>query len=122
MDETYRFIKTEGRWYIDLPEYLEQGGNMAELEMVEGADTMLDIMAENKNEVAVTIAKEPFENADKLVLTEKCEPLIGGRYYLMKKFEDTELNQTMWLCQVTEFVSGDIPQEIYIKQIGRAHV
>jgi len=36
----YRFIKDGIKWYIDLPEYLEQGGTMGDLEMVEGADKM----------------------------------------------------------------------------------
>ena len=114
--KTYRFIKTAGRWYIDLPDYLEQGGNMAELEMVEGADIMLDIMAENKHAVNLCIADKPFENADKLVLTEKCDPVIGGGYYLLKEYEGTIINQTMWLCQVTAFVFGKISPEIYVKR------
>jgi hypothetical protein len=114
--KTYRFIKTGENWYIDLPEYLEQGGSIGDLQMVEGADTMLDVMAENKDKVTLTIARELFQGADKLILTEKCDPLIGGGYYLMKEYEGKQINQIMWLCQVTEFVFGDIPPEIYIRK------
>ena len=42
---SYTFIKESSGWYIDLPEYIEQGGNKGDLAMVEGADTMLDIMS-----------------------------------------------------------------------------
>jgi len=31
-----------GRWYIDLPQYLKEGGKKADLELVAGADTMLN--------------------------------------------------------------------------------
>ena len=54
--KTYRFIKLEDYWFIDLPEYIEQGGNPGDLQMVDGADTMLDVMAENGDSVSLTIS------------------------------------------------------------------
>jgi hypothetical protein len=40
MRQILRFYRTtEDRWYIDLPEWK---GSIADLEMIEGADTMLD--------------------------------------------------------------------------------
>src|SRR6187551_795017 len=98
--KTYKFIKTGRDWYIDLPEYIEQGGSIGDLQMVDGADKMLDMMAEGKNSVT---------------LTEKCDPYIGGGYYIMKQYEGQEINRTMWLCQVTEFVFGDIPPLIFVR-------
>ena len=112
----YRFLKTGQDWHIDLPEFLEQGGSHGELQMVEGADKMLDMMAENGNTVTLNISTEKFDGADMLLLTEKCAPYIGGGYYIMKQYEGQEVNRTMWLCQVTAFVFGDIPQQIYIKR------
>jgi hypothetical protein len=115
--KSYKFIKTGQEWYIDLPEYLEQGGSIGDLQMVDGADKMLDLMAENKSTVTLFISKEQFEGADILTLTEKCDPYIGGGYYIMKEYEGQEINRTMWLCQVTEFVFGDIPQQIFVKRV-----
>jgi hypothetical protein len=112
----YKFIKTGKEWYIDLPEFLEQGGSIGDLQMVDGADKMLDMMAGNNTTVVLNIAKEQFEGADILVLTEKCDPYIGGAYYLMKQYEGKEIDQTMWLCQVTAFVFGELPQQIFIKR------
>lgn len=44
--KTHTFYKDEyGGWYMDLPEYLEQGGSKGDLAMVAGADTMLDSIA-----------------------------------------------------------------------------
>ena len=114
--KTYKFIKTGQDWYIDLPEYIEQGGSAGDLQMVDGADKMLDMMAEGKNSVTLNIAREQFEGADILILTEKCDPYIGGGYYIMKQYEGQEINRTMWLCQVTEFVFGDIPPLIFVRR------
>lgn len=115
MRKAYTFIKTGRDWYIDLPEYIEQGGSAGDLQMIDGADKMLDMMAGNESAVTVEVAREPFEGADVLKLTEKCDPTIGGGYYLMKMFEGQEINRSMWLCQVTEFVFGDIPEQIFVK-------
>jgi hypothetical protein len=49
--QTYRFIKEGTEWYIDLPEYIENGGSKGDLQMVEGADTMLDIISAGGDEV-----------------------------------------------------------------------
>lgn len=115
--KSYQFIKTGRDWFIDLPEYLEQGGSKGDLQMVDGADTMLDMMAEGNDTVSLYVSRDAFDGADLLVLTEKCDPYIGGGYYLMKNYEGQEINKNMWLCQVTEFVFGDIPEQIYVKRI-----
>ena len=114
--KSYRFVRTGEDWYIDLPEFIEGGGSRGDLQMVDGADKMLDLMAGNENEVTLHIEKEPFEGADVLMLTEKCDPYIGGGHYLMKQYEGLEINRTMWLCQVTEFVFGGIPEQIFVKR------
>ncbi|HKZ68192.1 MAG TPA: DUF6717 family protein [Chitinophagaceae bacterium] len=97
-------------WYIDLPEYLL---------MVSGADTMLDIIAGEKSEVTLQINTEPFEGADELLLTERCDPIPGGGYFHLKPFENKKVNKDLWLCDVTRFVFGDIPKKIYVKKIQR---
>ncbi|WP_242696544.1 DUF6717 family protein [Longitalea luteola] len=114
--KTYRFIKTNGEWFIDLPEYIEQGGSAGDLQMVLGADTMLDIMAGKASSIELTLGEEPFEGADELILTERCDPVIGGGYYLMKTYKGQPINKTMWLCQVTEFVFGSLPERIFVRQ------
>ena len=114
--KTCKFIKTGKEWYIDLPEFIEQGGNFGDLQMIDGADTMLDIMAGAENSVVLYVARESFSGADVLILTEKCDPYIGGGNYILKKFGGKQINKTIWLCQVTEFVFGDIPEQIFIKR------
>jgi hypothetical protein len=112
----YRFSKTGGEWYMDLPEYIKQGGNVGNLQMVEGADKMLDEIAGSADRVVLSLSKENFDGADVLILKEKADPIKGGGYYFLAELEGKVLNQTMWLCDVTEFVLGDIPPEIYLKR------
>ena len=115
--KTHTFYKEEhGGWFIDLPEYLQQGGSKGDLAMVAGADTMLDRIASGANRVTISIDTKPFENADELKLLEVCAPSMGGGYYLMKSFEGKQVNQQMWLCDVTNFVFGYLPEKIYVKR------
>ena len=112
----YKFTKTGSDWYIDLPEYIWQGGSIGDLQMVDGADAMLDRMAANDKSISLAISIEPFEGADELTLLDKCDPYIGGGNYLMKVYEGKEINWKMWLCQVTAFVFGDIPAQIFVRR------
>ncbi len=85
--EAYKFIKEGSEWYIDLPEYLANGGSKGDLQMVQGADTMLDIISEGRMEISLMLDKVSFAGSDKLVLTERCDPYIGGGYYHLQSFE-----------------------------------
>jgi len=115
--KNYRFIKEPAGWFIDLPEFLEQGGSKGDLEMVEGADTMLDIIAQGNSAVTLAIEETDFEGAELVQLTEKCDPYVGGGYYVLRNWNGKEVNHTMWLCAVTEFVFGYLPEKIFIKQV-----
>ena len=116
--KTHHFVREGMGWYIDFPEYLAQGGDKGDLQMISGADTMLDIIAETENEVKLQIDTEFFDGADELLLTELCDPILGGGYYHMKKFENKSVNKDLWLCDVTRFVFGNIPDRIYIKKLN----
>lgn len=112
---TYRFLKEPSGWYIDLPPFIEQGGSKEALQMVEGADIMLDIIGDGKDTVVLDIDTEPFAGAVSLVLTEKCDPYIGGGYYLMEEWDGKKIRLNMWLCGVTEWVFGTIPPVIFVR-------
>jgi hypothetical protein len=112
----HTFIKEDNRWFIDLPEYIEQGGSKAELEMVAGADEMLSILAGKKKMVTLTMDTAPFEGADVLELVELCDAPMGGGYYVLKTYQGKTINRKMWLCDVTLFVFGDMPEKIFIRK------
>lgn len=113
---SYKFYKINQCWYIDLPEFIEQGGSIEDLQMVEGADRLLDIIAAGAAEVMINISAEPIEDAAILQLTERCDPLIGGGYYFIQQYQQQPINLTVWLCNVTTFVFGNLPERIFIKK------
>ena len=113
----FRFYKeTDNRWYIDLPEWT---GSKAELEMVSGADAMLEYMAEGSNEVYAYISETEFEGSDTLQLKGLAIDLGNGAYYFMQKYRGIEINLDAWLCDVTKFVfNGDFPSRIFICKLA----
>jgi len=122
-DMKKRFYKQNGIWYIDLPEFLEQGlGTLADLMMVDGADTFLDHLAVNQSEVEVYFSEKPFDEAKFTLLTEaqgknnslfsffRFAPAQYGCYYRVSELN----NHRLWLCPVTEYVFGAYPDKIWV--------
>jgi hypothetical protein len=113
---TYTFVKKDGRWHVDAPTYLQQGGNTDDLAMTYGADAMLNLMSNGNDSVTLTLNTEPFDNADVLELVQTCKPFMEGGYYSMNKHNGAPINYNMWLHDVTRFVFGDTPDKIYIRR------
>ncbi len=99
------------RWYVELPSY---EGPKSDLEMVTGADTMLEYMAEGEMSVDVVISEDEFQGGDKLVLVKTDE---NGGDYKMSTYRGIEINLDLWLCNVTLFVLGKFPEVIWIAKI-----
>jgi len=96
-----------GRWYIVLPDY---PGAHADLEMVQGADKLLDqIDKKNKKWVGLSVEETPSNFDFKLVFMFK---LLGGAIY---RFHNPHgKNYTIWLCKVTKYVfDGELPKRLY---------
>lgn len=111
---TFRFYKElDNRWYADVPEWT---GFKEELEMVSGADTMLDIIAQGESEVRLKLSTKHFDNSSCLKLLRE-DSEIGGGHYVMEKYIGIEFNLELWLCEVTRFVLGCIPENIYIAKV-----
>ena len=117
LEAVYRFVKEGGLWYIDLPEYLAQGGRKADLLMVEGADDLLDFMADERKSISMELDTVPFDGADVMDLLELCQAPKGGGYYILHTYQQQVLQKKLWLCDVTLFVFGDMPERIYVKKV-----
>lgn len=103
----YKFIKEAGdRWYIDLPNW---EGSKDELEMVEGADILLDIIAQDESIVDVTISTSYFPEAE-FTLDFRRIDSAGAWYQVKGQFHTFEA----WLCEVTKFIFGNFPNKLYI--------
>lgn len=103
--KNFKFELVENRWYVVLPEWK---GSKDELEMVCGADTMLDILAQGNSIVYMTISEKEYEGY-KFCLEYKEDMAEGGLYSLVSK----EYNFEVWLCHVTKFVFGYLPKKLY---------
>lgn len=100
----YTFNKEEGQWYIDLPQWT---GSKAELQMVGGADTLLDHLSNNGNTVSLSLSSDKecpygYHTLKRIVQT----PPNGCIYHLGYT--------PIWLCNVTKFVFNDkFPKRIH---------
>lgn len=123
---THRFYKDKnGIWYIDLPAFLDAGlGTKANLMMVAGADTFLDKLSNDGDDVSIHIETEPYAEQEyaltriefgldkELLDAVGHAPVEYGAYY---KASDGHI---LWLCPVTEYVfDGSYPEDIYINVV-----
>ena len=95
------------RWFAEVPGW---EGDRDELEMVMGADTMLDYISQEEDSVYLTLSLEEFKGYEYL-LTLNEEVYDGGNYHLVGKNVEFDV----WICHVTKFVFGHLPEKIYIK-------
>jgi len=127
MTQIKKFYKENGLWYIDLPEFLEAGlGTRNNLLMVDGADTMLDILSNNSDKITLEFDNEPFQDythtLNKRIIGMNKQlldnighaPVDYGAYYTVEQLD----NHQLWLCPVTEYVfDGGYPENIYLRVV-----
>ena len=101
--------KKQDRWYIDLPEWK---GPKANLEMVAGADDLLNFLSRGVDRINVTFADEKIDNGFAL-------KHIGGGVYEVDMATDADISaapKSIWLCEVTKFIfEGTYPDMIYFR-------
>jgi len=105
-NQNFLFYKEDNRWYVDLPEW---EGSKEDLEMVEGADLLLEILSNGNSDVTVKFTDEPTPFPEFHTLTH-----IGDGYYNNNAWHGPS---TIWLCHVTEFVIGKYPKFIYYAKL-----
>lgn len=117
-----RFYQEEdGRWYIDLPEYINEGlGTKDNLEMVAGADTLLSTLAQGETNIYVRFSDKPFEGST-------IELIRSSGYTYTEEFDDIDVDPgayytvkhtdaIIWLCPVTRYVfNNTYPETIFVQ-------
>lgn len=100
------------KWFVVLPDW---PGSKEDLEMVSGADVMLEILAQGEDSIRPIISTEPFEGCDTLELLET--PEYGGGIYWINTLNGITYEFEIWLCNVTKFALNceTMPYKIYIK-------
>jgi hypothetical protein len=116
MTQNFRFYKElDGRWYVELPGW---EGEKEDLEMVQGADTMLNLISGSADECLLKLSDVLFDDAEVLDLEHIREPnLGGGGDYLLHKYEGETTLLRLWLCEVTSYVFNGLPERIYFKKV-----
>jgi hypothetical protein len=99
--------ENDGKWYIVLPEW---EGAHNELEMVAGADVLLDSISKDGKYCEINVSEEPINNSIKLTLD---RPASGGGVYNVDNHPSV---MQIWLCHVTKFVyEGKLPETLYFQ-------
>lgn len=108
--EKVTFKKENGVWYFDYPEWVL---SKASLSMVRGSDTLLDILAKDKNEITLKVSFQnkplPFNRNEIIELIKDSGSLITGYDY--------RIHFAYWniyLCPVTLAKFKCFPKYIYI--------
>jgi hypothetical protein len=116
------YQEEDGRWYIDLPEYIESGvGTKSNLEMVAGADTFLSTLAQGETSITLKFTDEEFVDHDVELIRSSNHgytselmddvELDAGAWYTVK---DNDHN--LWLCPVVLYLfNNTYPQNIFIQ-------
>lgn len=120
------FNRTDGKWFLDWPAYLEAGGTKDDLEMVFGADTFLsDRCVIGKDTVTIDIQFERMKGYSELVRSSN--NLDAGAFYVhveqipysvdcnIEPDYIPTVREVMWLCDVVKWIFGDFPKNIYFK-------
>jgi hypothetical protein len=104
MTRKITFVKEEDhRWFVVLPEW---EGDKDDLEMILGADTMLDVLADGNTIVDLLISDEPFNHKFELKFVRED---LGGSFYQVGE----PVSMEIWLCEIVKFVFGEFPKTIY---------
>ena len=98
------FYKEDTKWYITLPEW---EGDKADLEMVWGANELLDIVSKYTDSVSCSFSTKPFEGSNMLerrcICAEEDLQCQGGpsegAYYFIKTYNDLEINLSLLLLR-----------------------
>jgi hypothetical protein len=125
------FMKLDGSWYADLPEYIEQGGTLGECLMVAGAPQLIEMLG-GIDRLTVEISTEWMQNCDAILSKiystqedDEGEALSSGpgwSYYatmiLSKSTDEPHRTLNVGLCPVNAWVFGGThPNTIFIKLV-----
>lgn len=113
----HRFYKNELGWFIDLKWF---PFNKAWLAMVAGADTLLDYLANGKDEITLQISTSPIPFSDGFLEKHVSPSLSQGAFYFSREGylnRGVSFIESVWLCPATLWVFWKYPKKIYYKVV-----
>lgn len=111
MNTEFEFERYEdGRWYVVFPEY---SGPHEDLEMVAGADRMLDALSTDGLYAKLSISESECDmDEDCFTLELEAHDDDGGWYNVI---DCPSFQGTIWLCNVVHEFFEDHPQILYCR-------
>ena len=115
--DAYTFKREDGQWYIQLPASLEKGWSKPELRLTEGAPKFLNTLSNGAPRLRLRISLERHAGWDVLELINHCEAPKGGAIYLFTPGGEQAFSSLFWICDLSLFVFGDMPEHIYVLRL-----
>lgn len=131
MKTLHFYEEDEGKWFIELPEYLDEDlhpddddyeqRNKQDLQMVLGADTFLQEISEGEGKVSLLISLDSKEIRDweglPQFVNHKWDFLIRADYVktFVGKYYTGYNNRYIWLGPVFSWIFDEYPQYVYYK-------
>ena len=109
----FHFYKIAGEWFLDDPDYLEAGGDPANLEVVDGMKDLLEFVAKDRSAVKLVAALEPFEEAEEMVLIGSSGGNSGG-YYWLQSLKGQVVEQEFWVNELIYHYFNQLPTKMYV--------
>ena len=100
----------DGRWFVVLPDY---DGDQEDLEMIDGADKLLDILTTDGLYVNLSVSLKEVPGMFHLQLVKHDE--IGATYEVTN--HGYFLHKDIWLCNVVHYLFGEHPEIIYFEPV-----
>ena len=99
----------DGRWFVVMPEY---DGDQEDLEMVDGADDLLDFLTTDGLYVSIEFTEEDDPDFP-YILELVAHDSIGGTYRVINL---PGFEKDIWLCNVVHEVFGEHPELIRFRE------
>jgi hypothetical protein len=106
-----RFYREDSRWFSDVPTW---EGTKEDLEMVFGADVLLDLISEGEEEVSIEFGEERFPGSDQIIFL---SPQGDGARYHLPSYRGKDYEMNFWICSVTKFVFGSYPDSLWMRKV-----
>ncbi|HEX2607771.1 MAG TPA: DUF6717 family protein [Flavisolibacter sp.] len=112
---TATFYKIGHQWYLDLPEYLENG-DAEDLLQIGELHELLDQSAAGRSTLTFQWDIRDFEGAEQLKLEGTSGDQSGG-YYHLSRLNGHSLESEIWMNKVLYFCFVQLPPVIYFKHV-----
>jgi len=107
-----RFYKEDKKWYADVPNHTKE-----ENEMVCGADTLLEMLAEGNSEITLLITEFAIPGTDPIYChIHKHDE--DGAWYIVHGEHGTKDYGDIWLCNVMHDVTNEHPEEFCVYRLN----